>query len=261
MASCRLPRDAFDVEGHRGARATFPPGNTLPSFVEAIRVGADTLEGDMQITKDGKVVLNHDATLSPECQYVGSGATPASRAVADLLAAEVALFDCHPDLPGIDPPPRLEAVLDLRTRANVAFDLELKVTTAPEVDTAMQALVAYDLACAHCLTGRLLVESFDSAALIQARSSYGSQLAFESSYLTSVGLDDPAVVAPFADVYAPLYTAVTADLVSSFHAAGVRVLPWTVDDEPTMCDLLALGVDGMISDDPALLAHAVATCP
>lgn len=259
-SSCVLPRDRFDAEAHRGARATFAPGNTLPSFIEAIRVGADTLEGDMQVTSDRAVVLNHDDTLSAECVWVGSGAAPASRAVADLTANEVAQFDCHPSIAGIDAPPRLEAVLDLRTRANVRFDLELKITTTPEVDTAMQALVAYDAACAHCLSGRLIVQSFDEAALRRARTAYGDAFDFEISYLTALGLDDPATVATFADIYAPNFGSVTGDLVAQFHAAGLRVLPWTVDDEPTMCSLIDLGVDGIISDDPALLGRVRVTC-
>lgn len=259
-SSCVLPRDHFDAEAHRGARATFAPGNTLPAFIEAIRVGADTLEGDMQVTSDGAVVLNHDDTLSAECVWAGAGAAPASRAVVDLTASEVAQFDCHPSIAGIDAPPRLEAVLDLRTRANVRFDLELKVTTTPEVDTAMLALVAYDAACAHCLSGRLIVQSFDEAALRQARTSYGDAFDFEISYLAALGLDDPASVSTFADIYAPNFGSVTSDFVTQFHAAGLRVLPWTVDDEPTMCSLMELGVDGIISDDPALLVRTATTC-
>ena len=257
---CELPRDAFDVEAHRGARSTLPPGNTLPAFVEAIRLGADTLEGDLRLTLDRRVVLSHDATLASECVYAGDGPAPPTRVIAELLASDVDRFDCHPSIDGVDAPPRLEAVLDLRTRANVRFDLELKETAAPDVDTAMQAFVAYDAACGGCLAGLLQIESFSAEALVQARASYGAMLACDVSSLVTATVDDPAWVASFADVYSPMYVGVTEELVRAYHAAGVRVLPWTVDQDATMCELVRLGVDGLISDDPALLGQTYARC-
>jgi len=259
-STCELPRDRFDAQAHRGARSTLPPGNTLPAFIEAIRLGVDTLEGDLRVTSDRAVILNHDETLSPECVYVGPGPAPATRTVAELSADVIAAFDCHPELEGIDAPPRLEAVLDLRTRSNIGFDLELKSTSSADVDTAMQALVVYDAACGRCLDERLLIESFDANALRQARASYGSELSFEISYLAVLANDDPAAIADFADVYSPIYVAVSSDVVHDFHAAGVRVIPWTANDEDSICSLIEMGVDGIISDDPGLLLGAVQRC-
>jgi glycerophosphoryl diester phosphodiesterase len=61
-------------------------------------------------------------------------------------------------------------------------------------------------------------------------------------------------------VYAPNYAVVTRELVRDYHAAGLRVLPWTVNDAAAMCDLMDLGVDGIISDDPGLLVRTAARC-
>lgn len=259
-STCVLPRDAFMVEAHRGARSTVPPGNTLPSFIEAIHVGADVLEGDMLLTFDGAVILNHDPTLSAACVYAGPGPAPATRVVAALTADEVALFDCHPTLAGIDAPPRVEDVLDLHTRANVEFDLELKEMGIPEADVAMSALRDYDEACGGCLEGRLRVQSFDLEVLRHVRGTFGSTFDFETSFLSLTGDAPLAEVAEVADVLAPLSPIVDATLVDAAHAAGLRVLPWTVNTEATMCSLIALGVDGIISDDPGLLAEALVRC-
>jgi len=259
-STCELPRDRFDTQAHRGARSTFAPGNTLPAFVEAIRLGADTLEGDLQRTLDGAVVLNHDATLSAECVFAGPGVAPASRVVAELTAEEIALFDCHPAIAGLDPPPRLEAVLDLRTRANVGFDLELKDPAPDVVDTIMQAFVDYDSACGHCLEDRLLIQSFDEDALRRARDAFRGMLDFETSFLVLYPGDDPAYVAQFADVYAPTAPTLDAEFIARFHDAGLRVIPWTVNDEAEMCGLIDMGVDGIISDDPALLVRTAERC-
>ena len=56
---------AFDLQGHRGARG-LAPENSLPAFAKALSLGVDTLEFDTGITKDGVVVVNHDASLSPD---------------------------------------------------------------------------------------------------------------------------------------------------------------------------------------------------
>src|SRR5512139_1706868 len=55
----------FDLQGHRGARGLLPE-NTLPAFAQALAIGVTTLELDTAITKDGVVVVSHDATLNPD---------------------------------------------------------------------------------------------------------------------------------------------------------------------------------------------------
>lgn len=258
-SSCELPRDAFVVEGHRGAFASRPPGNTMPSFLEAIRVGADVLEGDLRLTADEEVVFNHDPTLSPECVFAWAGSEP-SRVVAELTLYELAGFDCHPELPGIQSPPQLEEVLDLRVRANVGFDLEFKEMGPLEAEITMRALVAYDSRCNGCLDGRLQIQSFDLEVLRGARGDLGDEVDASYSYLSLTPDEDLAAIAAIADVYAPYSLLVTAALVDEAHAAGLRVLPWTVNDANQMCRLIGFGVDGIISDDPALLARTYAEC-
>ena len=57
--------DAFDLEGHRGARG-LAPENTLPAFATALQIGVTTLELDVGVTKDGVVVVSHDRALNPD---------------------------------------------------------------------------------------------------------------------------------------------------------------------------------------------------
>ena len=56
---------AFDLQGHRGTRG-HAPENTLPGFALAIEMGADTLEMDVGVTRDGVVVIHHDRRLNPD---------------------------------------------------------------------------------------------------------------------------------------------------------------------------------------------------
>src|SRR6476469_6781013 len=57
--------DAFDLEGHRGARG-LAPENTLPAFATALSIGVSTLELDLAMTSDGVLVVSHDRRLNPD---------------------------------------------------------------------------------------------------------------------------------------------------------------------------------------------------
>ena len=59
------PVDAFDLQGHRGARG-LAPENTLAAFAKALEIGVTTLETDLAVTRDGVLVLSHDPVLNPD---------------------------------------------------------------------------------------------------------------------------------------------------------------------------------------------------
>src|SRR5512139_498146 len=60
-----IPAEAFDLQGHRGARG-LAPENTLPAFERALELGVTTLELDIAITRDGVLVISHDPVLNPD---------------------------------------------------------------------------------------------------------------------------------------------------------------------------------------------------
>ncbi len=250
---------AIDVQAHRGDRANHPPGNTLVAFTAALELGVDTLEGDMQITADGAVVLGHDDDLAVTgCELSDPGVMPIpSRKLSEMTLAEVARWDCHPEVDGVQSPPELADVLALDD--DVAFNLELKRLTEADADVYLSALIAYDSGCGGCLSGRLTVQCFAWSTLAYARATYhahnaGSALAFDVSLLAVVpSLADLATAAVYADVVSPSFAEVTPELVTTAHDLALRVVPWTVNDPEAMQALLDLGVDGLITDDPATL--------
>ncbi|NCW45285.1 MAG: glycerophosphodiester phosphodiesterase, partial [Gemmatimonadaceae bacterium] len=77
-----LDPDARPVIGHRGNRA-HAPENTLPALLEAVAIGVDALEFDVQVTRDGTLVLLHDRTLDRTTDATGP---LAARAYAELQA-------------------------------------------------------------------------------------------------------------------------------------------------------------------------------
>src|SRR3989304_4978508 len=93
---CFLPiaAQAFDLQGHRGARG-LAPENTLPAFAAALSIGVTTLELDVGVTRDGVVVVHHDRTLHPDIARGPDGRWLERRgpAIHSLSYAELARFD------------------------------------------------------------------------------------------------------------------------------------------------------------------------
>jgi glycerophosphoryl diester phosphodiesterase len=79
------PANSLDLQGHRGARGLMPE-NTLPAFAQALTIGVTTLELDTAVTRDGVVVVSHDATLNPDITRDAQGRTV--RSAAQVSAGE-----------------------------------------------------------------------------------------------------------------------------------------------------------------------------
>lgn len=229
-----------------------PPGNTMPAFEAAVALGVDALEGDMQITADGVVVMGHDDDLR-QTGCTSSGA--AGSRISAMTAADVAAWDCHPELGGVQPPARLDALLQIDPA--VGFNLELKQLAEDDADVYLAALVVANAECEGCLDGRITLQSFAWATLQYARETYharnsASGLEFAVSLL-ALGAGGPSLAdaATFADVVSPERDSVSAATVAEAHALSLRVIPWTVNDVEQMQVMIAWGVDGLITDDPA----------
>jgi glycerophosphoryl diester phosphodiesterase len=246
----------FDVQGHRGDRGNVPPGNTIESLRSALALGVDTLEADMQITADRQVVLGHDDDLHETgCVWAGQGSERSS-SISQMSALEVRSWDCHPELDGIQPPPPLAEALALDSK--VALNLELKRPTSEDADVYVQAILAYQQGCGGCLRGRLTLQSFEWSALRHARERHGDKLEFRAAVLDKQAQLEAIVAAhEYAQIWSPRHDLVTAELVERVQGLGLLVIPWTVNDEARMRELIGMGVDGIITDYPDVLLRVV----
>lgn len=194
---------AFDLQGHRGARG-LAPENTLPAFAAALSLGVGTLELDTAITKDGVVVVSHDARLNPDITRGTDGRwlNPPTRAVRELMLEDLGHYDVgrikpgseysrrFPDQKRMDKVymPTLAQVFQLARRAGnaeVRFNIEIKTspekpgdTLAPE-DFAKTLLALIER---EGMASRVIIQSFDWRALqaVQALSP-----SIPTSYLSS----------------------------------------------------------------------------
>ena len=225
------------IIAHRGASA-HAPENTAAALELAIEQGAHVLEIDVRLTSDGVPVLLHDETL---LRTAGD-----ERAVATLRAAEL---DGFPD--AVRPMRLDEALARFGHRSRMLLDLK----------DPRPALVTATVDCVRrCRAAeRVQIQAFGRPGLrLVRRADPALDLAqLYPGLMTSAMIRrDLSRAARLATAIGPEAGSVDLALVEAAHRHGLRVQPWTVNDPFAMDRLVALGVDGLITDTPDLAALA-----
>jgi len=212
------------ILGHRGSPREAPE-NTIPSFAAALAAGANGVELDVRWGPAGDLRISHDplpTPLPPELPTLGE----VLAAVSGRLNVEIKNL---PTEAGWDADERIaSAVVD---------------AIRPERD-------------------RVIVSAFTLATIDAVRV---TEPDVETGWLTLAAFDQLAAVATVAEhghsALHPHHTAVTPELVDAAHAAGLQLTTWTVDDPDRMRELAAMGVDGIITNVPALAVQTLRTGP
>lgn len=230
---------------HRGG-ASEAPENTLPAFEQAVRLGYRYLETDVQVTADGVLVAFHDDDL-------GRTTGRAAR-VSALPWSEVrtALVD------GREPIPLLEDLLAAFPEARINIDCK--------TDAAEEALAQTIERTASI--DRVCIGAFSAARLRRLRARLGSALCTSLGpsevvrWLTAATTGPRSLMPAVPCAQVPTtqngIPVVTERTVSFAHAHGMAVHVWTIDDPVEMHRLLDLGVDGIMTDRPAVLRDVLA---
>jgi len=228
---------------HRGG----PVGtveNSLAAFTRAYALGFRYFETDVRATADGALVAFHDGTLR---RVAGQRSAIAQMTVAEVRAVRL----------GREPIPLLADLIDAFPDARFNID--------PKHDAAVRplALLLRQLGALE----RVCVASFSDRRLSYLRVALGEGVC------TAAGPREVARVRAAASTRRPVrlvahvlqvpraaagpVALVDRAFVDTAHAAGLPVHVWTVNDEPSMKQLLDLGVDGLMSDDPVLLRQVL----
>jgi glycerophosphoryl diester phosphodiesterase len=243
--------DAPLVFAHRGGCA-LGPENTMLAFERGMASGADGLELDVHLSKDGVVVVHHDLTL--ERTTDGSGP------VAELTAAELQRLDAgyhhgsdrgYPERGRAGGVPQLCHVL--KRFRDTRIIIEMKVdSTAMGIATATEVKRA-DAVERVCFAGygaRALTAA--RVLLPQAASSAGHAEVRRALYRSWCRW--PVSSPPYGGYQVPErasgHRIVSPRFIRHAHRAGLKVQVWTVDEEDDMRRLLQWGVDGLISNRP-----------
>ena len=303
--------DVFDLEAHRGGRDVRPE-NTLYSYAYAIELGATSIECDMQLTKDGQIVMSHNPILNSDITRDENGNYIENNkydirlmTVDELKKFDVGVMDpnCgeYYDLHGktqftYDAKiPTLEELMQLIQSygdKNIVLNIETKSYPDPasagyknNADPKKFVEVFNNIVKKYDMEDRVVLQSFDWQTLIemkklnpniststlwQEQPSWGrdseSLRRYEkkkSPWLGDLDIKDyqgnpvKAAHAIGADIISPYYTEISKQDVDEAHSLGMKVVPWTVNNEKDMNMLLDMGVDGIISDKPWLLKQVL----
>ncbi|MCQ4083342.1 glycerophosphodiester phosphodiesterase [Streptomyces sp. RB6PN25] len=222
----------FFTIGHRGVMGV-EPENTLRSFIRADREGLDGIELDLHLSKDGELVVMHDATVDRTTDGTG--------AIADLTLAELRELDAGRG----ERIPVFEEVVDAVSRP---IQAEIK-------DVAAARVLARVLQRRRLLE-RVSVLSFHDAALLEIR-----ELLPGVRTVLVAGRTGPDFVERAQAVGARLVSLelrkISLEVVERCQGAGIAVMAWTVNTPRELALAHALGLDGAATDMPEI-KHAVA---
>lgn len=262
-----------DVQAHRGGMGLMPE-NTIPAMLNAVKLGARTLELDCVITADDKVVVSHDAYMSAEFMRKpdGSDITKAEQkklALFSMTYDSIRKYDAgtkpHPRFPqqekmSVQRPllsdliDSVEAYVKQHHLKPVYYNMETKSSPDgdgvynPVPDVFVKRVMA--VINEKKIAKRVTIQSFDPRTLQVLHKTWPKQttallIGNQQSFAENI-----AQLGFVPNIYSPNFKLVTAELVKEAHAKKVQVLPWTVDEEADLQQMLSLGVDGIITNYP-----------
>jgi glycerophosphoryl diester phosphodiesterase len=298
LAACAFAAQAFDLQGHRGARG-LAPENSLAAFERALDLGVTTLELDIAITRDGVPVIHHDLALNPDITRDASGRwlEQPSAPISTMSFAELQAYDIgrlkpgtryasqYPEQVAIDGTRIPRLAVKRRGDERVRFAIETKLNPGlPDATLPPEpfARAVIDAVRKAGMQQRVQILSFDWRTLqvVQrlAPEMPTVYLSAQQRWLDNIGADKPEgsawtagfqwrdhgasiprmVRAAGGTIWSVFHGDLDAAKVGEAHVLGLRVLAWTVNDAPTMARMIDLGVDGLITDRPDIASKVLA---
>lgn len=263
----------FDLQGHRGARG-LKPENTIPSFIEALNQGVTTLEMDVVITKDKQVVVSHEPWMAADIclQPDGSEISPKEEKrfnIYEMIYEEVRRFDCGSKGNARFPEqqkmtihkPLLRDVIvavedHIKSYTQYEVDYNIEIKSHPAGDNRFHPQpkefsdLVYTIISEHLPLERVIIQSFDVRVLQYWHKTWPQvRLAFlvENQKTPEQNLQELGFT---PSVYSPHFRLLSPEIIQQLKSAGMRVIPWTVNERADMQRLRTWGVDGLITDYP-----------
>lgn len=263
----------FTIEGHRGARG-WVPENTIPSFIKAFDQGADTVELDIVISGDGKVVVSHDPwfpaaiSLDPKGERIAPDKEKSYNHYK-MKYSEIRKFDVgslgNKDFPQqvkmkAHKPLLSEVFREIKKYARnkklAYFRINVEIKASPAWDGVYMpvpevvAKLVNDEIVKAKMQENVIVQSFDERQLQQLRR---MDVPYPMAYL--VGNKDGAAknlekLGFTPDTYAPHFSLLNDADVEILKSRGIKIVPWTVNEITDMEKLKKWKLDGVITDYP-----------
>lgn len=263
----------LDVQGHRGARGLMPE-NTIPAFLEALKIGATTLELDLAVTKDKELLVSHEPYINATYCLDSSGNEISkdqekSFNIYQMSYEEVKSYDCG-SKPHVHFPqqqkfkvrkPLLKNVVEavdeyLKSSKGKKVKYNIEIKSSPSGDDiyhpgpAEFSDLVYSFIQEHLDPALVNVQSFDFRILQYFHEKYpditlavliGSEEDIDKN-LDQLGFTP--------EIYSCAYKLLTAEKVKYLQEKNMKVIPWTINDSKDMDRIIQWGVDGVITDYP-----------
>lgn len=233
---------------HRGFSGNYPENSPLAFRMAVEKTGVDGIESDVHISKDGKLVIFHDATV--ERTSNGTGYIK-DQTYEELLQLDIGAWK-SPEFAG-EHIWTLDQLLDFCDETKMLLNLELKNYEVFYEGLEQRVI---DAVRAHKMLDRVFVSSFNHISMQTFKvlcPEMETGLLYDKPYLDM----DRYIERSNADNMHPRYMLLQyqPELMELFHGRGMNVNTWTVNDEETMRDMMARGVDCIISNHPDLLCR------
>ncbi|MFP4845478.1 glycerophosphodiester phosphodiesterase family protein [Winogradskyella sp. PE311] len=268
--SCNSEKQ-IDIQGHRGCRGLLPE-NSLQAFEKAIDLGVHTLELDIAITKDYKVVISHEPFMNPLICYNPKGdVIPDSMGMHynlyQMTHEEIKTFDCgskfHPTYNNQKKlktyKPLLSELFELVNAKNADVKFNIEIKSKPEyygiytpqpinyVEIVLGEIEKYGK------FDKANLQSFDLAILQEIK---------KQSPKMPVALlvdEDESIEGKLnklnykPEIISPYYKLLSRESVKNYQSQDFQIIPWTINNKLDMLQMINWQVDGIITDYPDLL--------
>lgn len=263
----------IDLQAHRGG-AGLMPENTVSAMKNAMDMRVNTLEFDLQLSGDGKVVVSHDNYFHPRYSMRPDSTLVQNSDPKEYLYTmpydSIAKYDVG--LRPVDRWPSQKKVSEHKPLASDLIDftenyaaenglspfrynIEIKSRSGKGEGTLWPGYEEFCDTCIQLLLSknlgdRLVVQTFDVRALEYIHEHYPD---VELSYLTSQEPEISEILAKLSFTprwWSPNYSVITRENVAYCHALGIKVVPWTVDEPEDITRIASCGVDAIISNYP-----------
>ena len=228
------------IIAHRGASG-YAPENTMAAFEKALEMAAEGIELDVHLTADGEIVVIHDHTIDRTSDGKG--------VVGALTLEEIRKYDFgawfDPKFKG-QRIPTLGEVFELLEDWDGLLNIEVK--SGPILYPGIEEKLV-DMVKSWNFRGRIIFSSFNHYSLRDIKALDPSM---EIGLLYMAGLVEPWKYAKDLNAQAlhPLYYNVVPELVAGCKENGIKLNPFTIDEEKEMEMIMRAGVDGIITDYP-----------
>ncbi|MGH8929403.1 MAG: glycerophosphodiester phosphodiesterase family protein [Egibacteraceae bacterium] len=265
LLSLVAPRGAVAVIAHAGGKG-HAPEHTVAAYENALRMEADYVELDLNMTRDGALIAMHDTTLgrTTNVEEVFPD-RPAPWMIADFTLDEIKRLDAGawfgPEFASERVPTLEEAIDVIGGRAGIYIETKHPYLYPGMEERILEVLRDKGLAGRQGQDSRVILESFFEPSLLELRRLAPDVVLVQLYNKDTLAGSDLARLFDRAAAYAqgvgPEWVEVDARLVATAHERGLAVHAWTINEEADLVRLVDLGVDGIFTDYPDRLGDIV----